>query len=65
MEPTLIFGAIGAVMSVGGVGVWAVRTEGKITTLKALVDERDEKLDKRLERMEDKIDKVLLSAQKS
>lgn len=56
MEPTLVFGILGATMSVGGIGVWALRTEGKLATLKEIVDERDKKLDDRLERIETKID---------
>ena len=60
MEPTLVFGILGATMSVGGIGVWAVRAEGKINTLKAIVDERDNKIDERLARIENKIDVYFL-----
>lgn len=60
MEPTIIFGAIGALFTAGIPVVWAVRTEGKITTLKAVVDDRDKKLDERLERIENKIDTYFL-----
>ncbi len=61
MEPTVIFGAIGAIFTVGTPVVWAVRTEGRINTLKAVVDDRDKKLDDRLERIENKIDTYFLS----
>ena len=59
MEPvTLGFAILGVVAPVG---VWAIRTEGRITTLKAVVDERDKKLDDRLERIENKLDAYFLS----
>jgi hypothetical protein len=59
MEPiTLGFAVFGIIAPVG---VWAVRTEGRINTLKEIVDERDKKLDDRLERIENKMDVYFLS----
>jgi len=63
MEPTIIFGAIGAVFSVGSLGVWAVRTEGRVKLHDTLFEERKEQeklrdiaLTHRLSRMEAKMD---------
>lgn len=62
MEPvTLFFGAIGAIATIGTPVVWAVRTEGRINTLKEVVDDRDKKLDDRLERIENKLDAYFLN----
>lgn len=53
---------LGIATPVLGIVVWAVRTEGRITTLKTEVDTRDEKLEKRLDRMEDKLDRLVAKA---
>ena len=59
MEPVTIGFAILGV--VAPVGIWAIRTEGRINTLKAVVDERNERIDDRLERIENKLDAYFLS----
>ena len=63
MEPTLVFGILGAMMSVGGIGVWAVRTEGRVNLHDTLFQEREklaqsreEVLTERLVRIENKMD---------
>lgn len=63
MEPSVMFGTVGAVLSIGGVVVWAVRTEGRVNTHDALFVERAKQdtlradsLTQRLDRIEHKID---------
>jgi hypothetical protein len=59
MEPVTLGLAVFGI--VAPVGVWAVRTEGRINTLKAVSEEQKENIDARLERIENKLDAYFLS----
>lgn len=74
MEPSVIFGAVGVVMSVGGIGAWAVRLEGKVKNHETLFEERKkqdelryailkeqgDRTEQKVDRIEGKIDTYLL-----
>ena len=62
---TLINPLLSAIFTLGGVGIWAIRQEGKLTAHEALdterfknVNDRHEDIKDRLERIEKKLDRL-------